>query len=306
MARPDVTAVLGAGGTMGFAIARNVARAGIPVRAWNRTLEKARPLERDGATVAPTPAAAAAGAGVVLTMLSDADAVLAGMQGEDGALSSMGAASVWLQMSTIGESGTEECMSLAQRHRVAFVDAPVLGTRQPAEEGQLVVMPSGPDDEQLRGRLEPIFDAVGQRTIWVGEAGMGTRLKLVTNTWLLAVVEGTAETIALAQGFGVDPEHFFQAIDGGPLDVPYMRIKARAILEGDFTPSFRLALAAKDARLAEQAAERRGLDLPLLSTIHQRMEQGVPEHGDEDLIATYLTSAASISAAAETPARKAG
>ena len=306
MARPDVTAVLGAGGTMGFAIARNLARAGIPVHAWNRTLEKARPLERDGATVAPTPAAAAAGAGVVLTMLSDADAVLAGMQGEDGALSSMDAASVWLQMSTIGESGTEECMSLAQRHRVAFVDAPVLGTRQPAEAGQLVVMPSGPDDEQLRGRLEPIFDAIGQRTIWVGEAGMGTRLKLVTNTWLLAVVEGTAETIALAQGLGVDPEHFFGAIDGGPLDLPYMRMKARAILEGDFTPSFRLALAAKDARLAEQAAERRGLDLPLLSTIHQRMEQGVPEHGDEDLVATYLTSAASIRAAAETSARKAG
>src|ERR1700716_237699 len=108
MASPDVTAVLGAGGTMGFAIARNLARAGIPVRAWNRTLEKARPLEADGATIAPTPAAAAVGAGVVLTMLSDADAVLAAMAGEDGALSSMDASSVWLQMSTIGEAAPEE------------------------------------------------------------------------------------------------------------------------------------------------------------------------------------------------------
>jgi 3-hydroxyisobutyrate dehydrogenase len=306
MAQPDVTAVLGAGGTMGFAIARNLARAGIPVRAWNRTLEKARPLEADGATIAPTPAAAAVGAGVVLTMLSDADAVLAAMAGEDGALSSMDPSSVWLQMSTIGESGIEECMSLAQRHGVAIVDAPVLGTRQPAEEGRLVVMASGPADEHLRGRLAPIFDAIGQKTIWVGEAGMGTRLKLVTNTWLLAVVEGTAETIALAQGLGIDPDYFFQAIDGGPLDLPYMRMKARAILEGNFAPSFRLALAAKDARLAEQAAARHGLDLPLLATIHERMQQGVPEHGDEDLIATYLTSAASIRAAAETAAGKAG
>jgi 3-hydroxyisobutyrate dehydrogenase len=306
MAGPDVTAVLGAGGTMGFAIARNLARAGIPVRAWNRTLEKARPLERDGATIASTPAVAAAGAGIVLTMLSDAEAVLAAMQGEDGAISSMGAASVWLQMSTIGESGTEECIALAQDHGLTFVDAPVLGTRQPAEEGRLVVMPSGPDDEHLRGRLRPIFDAIAQKTIWVGEAGMGTRLKLVTNTWLLAVVEGTAETIALAEGLEVDPEYFFQAVDGGPLDLPYMRIKARAIMERDFTPSFRLALAAKDARLAEQAARRRGLDLPLLATIHQRMEQGVPEHGDEDLIATYLTSAASVRAAAEARRRKAG
>jgi 3-hydroxyisobutyrate dehydrogenase len=235
-------------------------------------------------------------------MLSDTDAVLAAMRGEDGALSSMDATGVWLQMSTIGESATEECMSLAASRGVTFADAPVLGTRQPAEEGRLVVMASGPENEHLRGRLRPIFDVIGQKTIWVGEAGMGTRLKLVTNTWLLAVVEGTAETVALAQGLGVDVEHFFQAVDGGPLDLPYMRMKARAILEGDFTPSFRLALAAKDARLAEQAAERRGLDLPLLGTIQERMEQGVPEHGDEDLIATYLTSAASL----RTAARKAG
>lgn len=295
----DVTAVLGAGGTMGFPIARNLARAGIPVRAWNRTLEKARPLEGDGATIAATPAEAAKGADVVLTMLTDADAVLAAMQGDEGALASMDDSSVWLQMGTIGEEGTEACSALAERHGVAFVDAPVLGTRQPAEEGRLVVMSSGPDEESVRSRLRPIFDAVGQKTLWVGEAGAGTRLKLVTNTWLLAVVEGTAETIALAQGLGLDPDFFLQAVEGGPLDMPYMRMKAGAILEDDFAPSFRLALAAKDARLAERAAERRGLDLPLLTTVQERMEQGVPRHGDEDLIAIYLTSKERTAAAAD-------
>lgn len=286
-----VTAVLGAGGTMGFAMARRIARAGIEVRAWNRTLEKARALEQDGARVEQTPAAAAAGADVVLTMLTDADAVLAVMEAGDGAISSMGESSVWLQMSTIGESGTDRCISLAERHGVRLCDAPVLGTRRPAEEGKLVIMASGTGDELMRERVTPIFDAVGQKTMWVGEAGAGSRLKLVTNAWLVAVVEGTAETIALAQGLGVDPGFFLQAVEGGTLDLPYMRMKAQAILEHNFTASFRLRHAAKDARLAQEAAAHRGLELPMLASIQGQMEQAVPEHGDEDVIATYWASA---------------
>jgi 3-hydroxyisobutyrate dehydrogenase len=289
MASHEPVALLGAGGTMGFAIARNLARAGIELRAWNRTREKAEPLTADGASIFDSPAEAADGAAVVLTMLADADAVLESMAGERGAVSTVEESTVWLQMSTIGESGTERCIELAERHRVAFVDAPVLGTKQPAEQGQLIVMASGRED--LRDRVQPIFDLVGQRTLWVGEAGMGSRLKLVTNGWLVSVVEGAAETIALAQGLGLDPRLLLEAIKGGGLDMPYLRMKAQAILERNFEPSFRLKLAAKDAALVEEAAERHRLDLPVLSAIRRRLEQGVPEHGDEDLSATYLTSA---------------
>ena len=291
---PETVAVLGAGGTMGFAMARNIARAGIAVRAWNRTRRKAEPLAADGAYIADTPGDAATGAGIVLTMLPDADTVITVMECADGALPVMADSSdpdhpIWLQMSTIGEEATEWCTGLAGRYGVGFVDAPVLGTRQPAELGRLVVLESGP--EEARPRVQPVFDAVGHRTIRVGEAGAGTRLKLVTNSWVLAVVEAGAETIALAEGLGLDPALFFQAIGEGPLDLPYLRAKAQAIAQRDFTPSFRLRLAAKDAGLVTDAAWHHGLDLPLLEVIARRLGQAAAEHGDEDICATYLASA---------------
>lgn len=279
-------AVLGAGSTMGFAMARNIARNGMTVRGWNRTREKAEPLTEDGANVLDSAAEAVEGADVILTMLADADAVI---EAVEAGLPSAGEDVVWLQMSTIGEAGTDRCAELAQAHGITLMDAPVLGTRQPAEQGKLVVLASGP--ERARERVQPIFDAVGQKTIWVGEAGTGTRLKLVTNSWVLTVTEGTAETIAFAEGLGLDPALFFDAIEGGTLDLPYLRMKGQAIVERNFEPLFRLTLAAKDARLMEESAQRHRLDLPLFGTIRRRLAEGAKEHGDEDMCATYLTSA---------------
>jgi 3-hydroxyisobutyrate dehydrogenase len=296
----ETVAVLGAG-TMGGPMARNLARAGFSVRVWNRTRDKAEPLAKDGAQVCDTPAEAADGAGVILTMLADTDAVLAAVDGPDGAFAAAPPAAgsgpvdgdgvLWLQMSTIGEDGTERCADLAGRRDVVLVDAPVLGTRQPADEGKLVVLASGP--ATVRNRVQPVFDAVGQKTIWVGEAGAGTRLKLVANNWVLTVTEGAAETLALAQGFGLDPQLFLEAIGGGTLDLPYLQIKSKAILNQDYTPSFRLALAAKDAALVAESAERHGVDVPLTGLLRDRLAEGAREHGDKDMAATYLTSAAS-------------
>ncbi len=289
----ETVAVLGAGGMMGFAMARNIARAGIGVRAWNRTRDKAGPLAADGAYIADSPADAAAGAGIVLTMLSDAEAVLAVMEGDEGALPVMSDREgpdrpIWLQMSTIGEEATEWCADLAYQYDTAFVDAPVLGTRQPAEQGQLVVLESGAPP--TRCRVQPVFDAVGQRTIHAGPAGAGTRLKLVANSWVLAVVEAAAETIALAEGLGLDPALFFEAIEKGPLDLPYLRSKAQSMADRDFTPAFRLSLAAKDAGLVTDAAWQHGLELPLFEVIANRLGRGAAEHGEQDVSATYLTS----------------
>jgi 3-hydroxyisobutyrate dehydrogenase len=220
--RPTETiAVLGAGGTMGFPIARNIVRAGLPTRVWNRSSEKARPLTTDGAYLARTPEDAASGAGIVITMLADEEAVIRAMDGPDGALRAMRSANqpstsehadndqrgprhaLWVQMSTIGEAATERCAELASRNGVGFVDAPVLGTRQPAEEGRLVILESGP--QEARQRLAPVFDAIGRSTIRAGEAGAGSRLKLVVDWWVLAVLESAAETISLAEAFDLDP-----------------------------------------------------------------------------------------------------
>jgi 3-hydroxyisobutyrate dehydrogenase len=281
-------AFLGAGSTMGLGMVRNLAGAGFGVRAWNRTREKAAPLQDDGVIVTDSAAEAASGAEIVMTMLTDAGAVLDAI---DGALEGLESPGLWIQMSTIGIAGYERCAEAARGAGVTLVDAPVLGTKQPAEKGELVVLASGPDD--ARERCAPIFDAVGKRTLWLGEAGAGSRLKVVTNSWIVALVEGLAETIALAEGIGVDPSKFLEAIDGGPLDTAYAQMKGKAMIDRSFDPAFKLSLATKDAGLVREAIERHDLDLPVLDAVRTRLEEGVTEHGDEDLAATFLTSAPS-------------
>jgi 3-hydroxyisobutyrate dehydrogenase len=288
-------AFLGAGSTMGLAMARNLARAGFEIHAWNRTAEKARPLEDDGATIASTPADAAASGALIVTMLRDADAVVETMEGGQGALARAQSGAVWIQMSTIGIEGTERCAQLAEQAGLVFVDAPVSGTKQPAEKGELVVLASGP--EEARPRCQPLFDVVGSQTHWVGEAGSGTRFKLVVNGWLTALVEGLAETIAFAEGIGVDPARFLEVIRGGPLDSGYAQLKGKAMIERNFEPSFKLELAAKDARLLAEAAERHSLELPLFELVRGRLAAAAQEHGDQDLSAAFLASAARLPAA---------
>ncbi|MBV9716640.1 MAG: NAD(P)-dependent oxidoreductase [Solirubrobacterales bacterium] len=286
MATDELVAVLGAGGTMGLGMSRNLARAGIRLRAWNRSREKAQPLSEDGVVVCASAAEAVAGAGIAVTMLADADAVL---KTAAEVLPRLGEDGVWLQMSTIGEAGTERCIELASEHSVSFFDAPVLGSKQPAAEGKLVVLASGP--AALADRVWPVWHAVAQKTIWVGEAGAGTRLKVVTNSWVLTVTEACAEMIALARGLDVDPKLIFEAIEGGTLDLPYLRMKAKAILDQNYEPMFRLALAAKDAGLIEESAERHGVEVPLYGVIRRQMLRAAEEHGDEDMSATYFASA---------------
>ncbi|MEA2268052.1 MAG: 3-hydroxyisobutyrate dehydrogenase [Solirubrobacteraceae bacterium] len=285
-ASPDV-AVLGTG-IMGAPMARNIARAGLAVRAWNRTPERALALERDGATVAATVTEAVTGADVVITMLADADATLAVAAK---ALEAMGAGAIWVQAGTIGVEAVERCAQMAQRHGVAMVDAPVLGTREPAEDGALVVLAAGP--AEAVDRCSEVFTALAQRTVRAGGTpGDGTRLKLVVNTWVLALLQGTAETVALAKGLGVGLDRVLEAIDGGPLDTSYFRTKSAMMEQDDYPPSFTLRLAAKDAALIREAAERNGRDLPMVAAIAERLAAGVDAgHGDEDMAATYRLSA---------------
>lgn len=290
MATKQTVAVLGAGGIMGFAMARNLAGDGYAIRAWNRSRDKAEPLAQDGAEIFDSPAQAAEGADVIVTMVADADAVIDAMVGDDGALAASSAgAAIWLQMSTIGVDGTDRCAAVAAERGLGFFDAPVLGTKAPAEQGNLVVLASGPSE--LRDRVQPMFDCVGARTMWLGDAGAGSRLKLAINAWILTVLEGTAETLALAEGLGLDPQLVLDAVKDGPLDLAYLQMKGKAMMAREFEPSFRLRLAAKDAGLVVDAIESHGLDLPLVGAIRRRLDEGVPEHGEKDMSATYLTSA---------------
>jgi len=268
-------------------MARNIARAGLTVRAWNRTTERARDLESDGATVVERPEDAVDGADVALTMLADARATL---DVAEAMLPAMGPDAIWVQAGTIGIEPIERCIEMAQRHGTTILDAPVLGTAKPAQDGKLTVLASGPDD--AIERCEPIFRAIGQRTVRPGPAGKGTRLKLALNAWVLAMTQGAAEAVALGKGLGVSLEQMIEALDGGPTDAPYFRMKSKLMDEGEYPVSFTLRLAAKDAALMAEAAAQAGVDVPLIRTVAQRLAEGVDAgYGEEDMAATYRLSA---------------
>jgi 3-hydroxyisobutyrate dehydrogenase len=261
-------AVLGIG-IIGAAVARNLLRAGHEVVVWNRTRAKAEPLAGEGAEVVETPAEAA---------------VEPTMSGRDGALGAMREDAAWLQMSTVGVEAIERALQLAEEAGVTLVDAPVVGTKEPAEKGELLVLASGPDE--ALDRCEPIFEAIGRKTLRLGEVGRGSAFKLVLNTWLIGIVESLAETIGLARALGFEPELFLETIAGGPLDSGYAQLKGKAMVQDEFPPSFPLRLAQKDAGLVLQAAEAAGLDLPAveaaLGQLERAQELGL---GEEDMAA---------------------
>ena len=278
-------AVLGTG-IMGAAMARNLLAAGMEVRVWNRSRGKAQPLTESGAKVADSPAGAAEGADFLITMLPDAGVVEEVVGARGGPLSVLAEGGVWLQTSTVGIEGNERLEKIAAEHGVAYVDAPVLGTKQPAEQGQLVVLASGP--EEVRERSQPVFDAVGGETLWLGGAGAGSRLKLVVNNWIVGLLGVLAETVAFAEATGVDPARFLEVIDGGPLGLPYAQLKGRMMIEEEFPASFSLRLARKDAGLVLEAAEMHGVPLTIAEAVAARFDEAAcAGHGEEDMAAVY-------------------
>lgn len=252
---PPTVAVLGTG-TMGSAIARRLLQRCFTVDVWNRSPQAAVALAELGASAFVHPTDAVTAAPVVLTLLPTAEAVTEVMV-DRGVLDAMAPGSVWVQMGTIGVDGTErlDVAVRARRPDVSFVDAPVSGSRQPAETGQLLVLASGPDAAQPIVR--PVFDAVGRRTVWVGAAGAGSRLKLVLNTWLAFEVEAAAEAAAVADTLGVAPSVLADAVDGNPLASALATAKLQKMRAGDDRPEFPLAWALKDLDLARTAVGSR-------------------------------------------------
>ena len=284
---PLTVAVLGTG-IMGAAMARNIARAGHPVTAWNRSADKAAPLASDGISVATSPEDAVAAADVVVTMLFDGDSVREVMWD---LLPHLRAGAVWLQMTTTGPEKTAELAHLAASSGVPFYDAPVMGTRGPAEAGELTVLAAGPTAQ--RDAAERVFDAVGSRTAWLGEdaaAATASRLKLVVNSWVVSVSNAAGEIVALSEALDVDPRTFLDLIAGGGLDTPYLRAKMGLVLDGRFSPAqFGAANAGKDARLMVEAAERAGVRLDALAAASDRLARvSGSGHGGEDMAAAYF------------------
>ena len=274
-------AVLGTG-TMGTGMARSLLRDGMTVRVWNRTAERAQPLAADGATVADSAAAACEGADAVLVMLFDTEAVRATLADAAPGLS---ADAVILQSSTVGTAGIAEIGRQAADAGWHLLDTPVLGTKQPAEQGSLVVLASG--EPALRERAQPVFDAIGSRTVWAGdELGRASALKLACNSWVAALTAAAAQALVLARGAGLDPQLVLDALGNGPSDSPYLHVKGKSMIAGEFPPSFALDGVRKDLDLMAELAAGSGVGAPLLDSLRSIYGQASADgHGTDDIAA---------------------
>lgn len=276
-------AVLGTG-TMGAGMARSLRRAGLDVAAWNRTRAKAEPLADDGVQVADSVGAAVSAADAVLTMLFDVDAVL-GVTAE--LVAGLPDDAVWLQSATVGPDGIARIAAAAGdvSRPVTLLDAPMLGTKQPAEQGTLVPLVSG--DAEAIARVRPVLDAIGSRTVIAGsKLGDASALKLACNAWILSITAATAQSVSLAKALGVDPQLFLHAIKGGPADSAYAQLKGTAMIDGDFTPAFGLDGGRKDLALIRDGAASAEVTTDLIDGVRAVFDAASDQgHGEDDLAA---------------------
>jgi 3-hydroxyisobutyrate dehydrogenase len=271
---------------MGAGIVRSLLRGGIEVTAWNRHLEKAVPLEAAGARIAPSPTEAVRDADVVLTMLFDEAAV-----SEHAAefLGAMPDGAVWMQSATVGPAGIHRLAELAVASRVAIVDAPVVGTKKPAETGTLTVVVSG--EPSLIERLAPVLDAIGSKTINAGVGiGAASGLKLACNAWVASITAGAAQSIAMCEALGVDPALFLQTIAGGASDSPYLALKGNMMIAGDFTPAFGVDGLLKDLGLMIDATRDTSASDRLLVPLRDALASASDAGHDKDDISAVVTS----------------
>jgi 3-hydroxyisobutyrate dehydrogenase len=283
MSQLKTVAFLGAG-VMGAPMAKNLGKAGFDVRLWNRSADKAEAASGDGVSAVSSIGQALSGAEVLITMLTDAASVNMVI---DSCREQIEPGTIWVQMSTVGAK-IDGLNEVADQLGVTLIDAPVLGTKAPAEQGQLIILASG--DQQLEDKLAPLFGAMGSKTNWVSsKVGDSSRLKLALNSWVLALTHATAEALTIAKTLGVDPSLVPEILKGGPLDCGYLQLKSQAMLEGNFETNFSANNAAKDARLIREATEAQGQIMDLVVAGQNRFLRMIQAgHGEKDMAASFL------------------
>ncbi|OLO07200.1 6-phosphogluconate dehydrogenase [Salinicola sp. MH3R3-1] len=279
-------AVLGLG-AMGHAFAANLLQAGFDVAVWNRSPGKASGLVENGARLAESPADAVAQAQAVITMLPDLTVTRDVLLSDDGALAAMTEGAILIQMGTLGVAETDRLIAEVgdARSDVVFIDAPVSGTKAPAQQGKIAILASG-DRDRAGTVVEPVFEVLGNKTQWLGQAGQGARMKVVINAWLISMMQGIAETAQLADTLGFTTDDLWQVLEGGPLATPYMKLKMDMIASGEFDPQMAMQWGLKDLGLALEAGDDKAL--PSLSHIRNLWFDAVNAgHGEQDIAAIY-------------------
>jgi 3-hydroxyisobutyrate dehydrogenase len=269
-------------GLMGSAMGHRLLDQGIGVIAWDRNPEQAGAIEERGAKRAERPTDIVLGADVVITMLPTAPIVL---EVVEPLLADWPRETIWVQMSSVGAAEADQLTEVAAAHAVTLIDAPVSGSTHPAEEGELTILASGPDS--ARASVEPVFEALGSRVLWVGDAGMGSRLKMAANHWMIAMTAALAESMHLCEAMGLDQRRFIELLDGGPLGSPYGLQKLDEMRRHEYPAGFPVRLALKDLELVREVEQSSEAAMPVLDVVLERFSSASQDHADEDLASVY-------------------
>lgn len=274
-------AVLGLG-TMGSAMARRLIAAGHDVRIWNRSPNRTDLFADTSAQVFYHPSSAVADADIIITMLFDAAAVRSVVSRS---LPAAKQGAIWMQSSTVGVAAASEFARLSSELGLRFADAPVLGTRGPAENGTLTALIAA--DDSTIADLSPVLSVVASKVVTAGTAApAASALKLAANAWIATITAGIGQSLTIAQRLGIDPTLVLQALDGSAADSVYAQVKGRAILAGDFEPQFTVAGLLKDVRLAR--AETPDISDTLLGALkYLYAEASTAGAADEDIAAVW-------------------
>jgi len=271
-------------GIMGTPMARNILRGGYPLVVYNRTIEKAEPLKAEGATVASSPKALADASDVIIIMVTGPEAIDAVLEAPEGLLQAELKGKVVVNMSTVSPSYTESIQQRLQAKGAVFVDAPVSGSKKPAEEATLVILGAGP--EETLKEIEPVLLRMGKKVVYCGKVPMGSKMKLAINLLLGAMMEALAEALNFAEKMGITRELFIETVLSGPLSCGLFNVKKEMLLKGDYPTQFPLKHMLKDLRFALQEADSQGAALPVGHSIFQLYRQALGRgFGDEDFTA---------------------
>jgi 3-hydroxyisobutyrate dehydrogenase len=268
-------------GSMGSAMAARLVETGHHVTTWNRHAERAQHLADIGVTVAPDVPSAVAGAFVVITMVTNGEAVHAIARQ---LLPAMRCDAVWVQASTVGAEWADRLRALADAHGRTVLDAPVSGSTGPARTGTLSWLVAGPNTAVEIAR--PVLDALGVRVLVVGTDQEASRLKLIVNAWMTAATVAMADGLAACDRLGLPRSALLDVIGTGPLAMRYALQKAQLMTDGNYDAGFPVELALKDIRLIEQAE---GVRPPLVRAIEDRLQRAVDAGHARDDVAAIAT-----------------
>ena len=270
-------------GIMGQGMAANLLKAGFPLVVYNRSAEKGEPLKKEGAKLADSPRAAAEQADIAVACVTGPEAVEALLFGEDGAAEALKGKS-FVNMSTVSPQYTEELDRKLRARKITLIDAPVSGSKKPAEEGTLVILAGGP--KEAVDQADPLFQAMGKKVVYCGDCGKGTVMKMSINLLLGVMMEGFAEMVNFGVKGGLDKETLLQAVTAGPLGCGLFQLKEPMLRDEQYPTQFPLKHMTKDLKFAIDTAHESGAASPAAHMAYQLYREGINQSwGDEDFAA---------------------